>query len=54
MTVALLNGKPFGEALRDGMAAALLAVESPTAVPELAAKAFAEALALVPDTAQMR
>jgi len=54
MTVALLNGKPFGEALRDGMAAALLAVESPTSVPELAAKAFAEALALVPDTAQMR
>ncbi len=54
MTVALLNGKPFGEALRDGMAAALLAVESPTSVPELSAKAFAEALALVPDAAQMR
>ena len=35
MTVALLNGLPFGEALREGMAAALLAVESPTSVPEL-------------------
>ena len=33
-TVALLRGLPFGEALREGMAAALLAIESPTAVPE--------------------
>ena len=49
MTVALLNGAPFGEALREGMAAALLAVESPTSVPELSKRAFAEALALVPE-----
>jgi sugar/nucleoside kinase (ribokinase family) len=54
MTVALLNRAPFGEALREGMAAALLAVESPTSVPELSKRAFAEALALVPDAREMR
>jgi len=53
MTVALLNRAPFGEALREGMAAALLAVESPTSVPDLSKRAFAEALALVPDAAEM-
>ena len=53
MTVALLNGVPFGEALREGMAAALLAVESPTSVPDLSKRAFAEALALVPEAAEM-
>jgi sugar/nucleoside kinase (ribokinase family) len=47
--VALLNGLPFPEALREGMAAALLAIESSTSVPELSPKAFAEALALVPE-----
>ena len=54
MTVALLNGLPLGEALREGMAAALLAVESPTSVPEFSKRAFAQALALVPSTAEMR
>ena len=54
MTVALLNGEPFGEALREGMAAALLAVESPTSVPELPKRVFAEALALVPVPKEMR
>src|SRR5690606_17022898 len=34
MTVALLTGLPLGEALREGMAAALLAVESPTSTPD--------------------
>ena len=53
-TVALLNGMPLGEALREGMAAALLAVESPTSVPELSKRAFAEALALVPKAVEMR
>ncbi|MDQ2705060.1 MAG: carbohydrate kinase family protein [Pseudomonadota bacterium] len=48
MTAALLGGLSFGEALREGMAAALLALESPTAVPELAGPDFAEALARVP------
>jgi pseudouridine kinase len=52
--VALLTGEPFGEALREGVAAALLAVESPTSVPELSNRAFAEALALVPDAREMR
>jgi sugar/nucleoside kinase (ribokinase family) len=54
MTVALLNGMPFGEALREGMAASLLALESPTSVPELSKRAFAEALALVPEAVEMR
>jgi sugar/nucleoside kinase (ribokinase family) len=54
MTVALLNGLPFGDALREGMAAALLAVESQSSVPELSKRAFADALALVPATAEMR
>jgi pseudouridine kinase len=54
MTVALLNGEPFGEALREGMAAALLAVESPSSVPNLSKRAFAEALALVPEAQEMR
>ena len=54
MTVALLNGLPFGEALREGMAAALLAVESPTSVPEMPKHAFADALALVPAPEEMR
>ena len=54
MTVALLNGEPFGGALREGMAAALLALESATAVPELSSRAFADALGLVPDTVEMR
>ena len=54
MTVALLNGLPFGEALREGMAAALLAVESQSSVPDLPKRAFAEALALVPEAQEMR
>lgn len=54
MTVALLGGKPFGEALREGMAAALLALESATSVPELAGQAFAETMALVPEVLEMR
>jgi sugar/nucleoside kinase (ribokinase family) len=54
MTAALLNGEPFGEALREGMAASLLALESPTSVPELSKRAFAEALALVPKAVEMR
>jgi sugar/nucleoside kinase (ribokinase family) len=54
LTVALLGGVPFGEALREGIAAALLAVESATSVPALSKQAFAEALALVPEPAEMR
>lgn len=54
MTVALLGGTPLGEALREGVAAALLAVESPASVPDLSKRAFAEALALVPQAVEMR
>jgi pseudouridine kinase len=49
MTVALLGGRPFAEALREGVAAALLAVESASSVPELSKRDFAAALALVPE-----
>ena len=52
MTVALLGGTPFGEALHEGMAAALLAVENPASVPALSKQAFAEALALVSEAAE--
>jgi pseudouridine kinase len=54
MTAALLNGLRPGEALREGVAAALLALESGTAVPVLAKPGFAEALALVPQPGEMR
>ena len=45
---AVLRGRRLREALREGMAAALLALESPTAVPDFDAEAFEAALALVP------
>ena len=54
MTVALLDGRPFNAALREGVAAALLAVGSASSVPELSKRAFAEALALVPKAQEMR
>jgi pseudouridine kinase len=54
MTVALLSGEPFTEALREGMTAALLAVESANSVPELSKQAFAGALGLVPQATEMR
>lgn len=52
-TVALLNGLQLRAALREGMAAAVLAIESPSAVPELAPADFAAVLALVPDAVEM-
>lgn len=45
---AVLRGRGLREALREGMAAALLALESPAAVPDFDADAFEAALALVP------
>ena len=54
MTVALLGGLPFGEALREGIAAALLAVECASAAPVLSERDFAGALALVPEAGQVR
>lgn len=45
---ALMNGADLRTALREGMAAAMLTVETEAAVAELSGEAFAEALALVP------
>ncbi|WP_378942804.1 carbohydrate kinase family protein [Mesorhizobium sp. ANAO-SY3R2] len=52
-TVALMRGLPLESALREGIAAAVLAIESASAVPELDPKAFAEMLALVPQAREM-
>ncbi len=48
---ALMRGAPFGEALRDGVAAARLAVLDTAAVPEFDAEGFAAALATIPQPA---
>lgn len=45
---ALLHGEALRDALRDGIAAAMLTVETAAAVAELSPAAFAESLALVP------
>ncbi|WP_027143664.1 carbohydrate kinase family protein [Mesorhizobium sp. WSM3626] len=50
---ALLRGLPLRQALREGVAAAILAIESANAVPEFTAASFAEALALVPDAREV-
>ncbi len=52
-TVALLRGLPLDAALRQGIAAAVLAIESASAVPELDQTAFDAALALVPHASEM-
>lgn len=46
---ALMQGQSLRSAVREGMAAALLAVESPFAVPAFTKEAFEDALALVPE-----
>lgn len=45
---ALLQGAPFAQAVRGGIAAALLAIESRDPAPAYSGAAFEEALALVP------
>lgn len=50
---ALLRGMPLRPALREGVAAATLAIESADAVPDFTAATFAEALALVPDAQEV-
>lgn len=50
---ALLNGLELQAALREGVAAAMLAIESADAVPAFSATSFAEALALVPGAVGM-
>ncbi|MBZ9852263.1 carbohydrate kinase family protein [Mesorhizobium sp. CA13] len=46
---ALLRGMPLRAALREGVAAATLAIESAGAVPDFTTATFTQALALVPD-----
>ncbi|TPJ66518.1 carbohydrate kinase family protein [Mesorhizobium sp. B2-7-1] len=50
---ALLRGLPLRAALREGVAAAMLAIESPQAVPSFTAGNFTQALALVPEAREV-
>jgi sugar/nucleoside kinase (ribokinase family) len=50
---ALLRGLTLRAALREGVAAAMLAVASPNAVPDFEAASFAKTLALVPEAMEM-
>lgn len=50
---AMMLGTPLGEAVRQGLAAAMLALEAHEAVPDLSAPVFAGALALVPGALEM-
>lgn len=50
---ALLKGLDLRQALREGVVAALLAIESPDAVPKFDASSFARALALVPQAEEV-
>ncbi|RWD82789.1 carbohydrate kinase family protein [Mesorhizobium sp.] len=50
---ALLRGQPLRAALREGVAAAMLAIESAEAVPAFTTSSFAQALALVPEAREV-
>jgi sugar/nucleoside kinase (ribokinase family) len=50
---AMLGGRKLRTALREGVAAAILAIESPAAVPAFTAASFAKALALVPEAREV-
>lgn len=50
---AMMAGAPLTTALREGVAASLLAIESQAAVPNLSKSAFTEVLALVPQPEAM-
>jgi sugar/nucleoside kinase (ribokinase family) len=50
---ALLKGLPLRTALREGIAASILAIESPEAVPVFSAASFAQMLALVPEAREV-
>jgi sugar/nucleoside kinase (ribokinase family) len=50
---ALLRGLPLRAALREGLAAAMLAIESPQAVPSFTNANFGQALALVPEAREV-
>jgi sugar/nucleoside kinase (ribokinase family) len=51
--VALLKGVPLGAAIREGVAAAILAIECRSSIPDLSPAVFAEALALVPEAREI-
>ena len=51
---ALMRGTGFREALREGLAAALLTIQAQASVPDYSASDFAAALALVPQAQAMR
>src|SRR5262249_48956534 len=46
---AMMRGEPFRQALREGIAAAVLTVESPAAVAKISERALKEMLMLVPE-----
>ncbi|TIO53573.1 MAG: carbohydrate kinase [Mesorhizobium sp.] len=50
---ALLRGLPLRTALREGVAAAMLAIESAEAVPSFTTASFGQALALVPEAREV-
>ncbi|RWM01064.1 carbohydrate kinase family protein [Mesorhizobium sp.] len=50
---ALLRGLPLRTALREGVAAAMLAIESSEAVPTFTTASFGQALALVPEAREV-
>lgn len=52
-TAALMRGLGLRQALREGAAAAMLAIESPEAVPDFTPTTFEAALALVPQAQDM-
>ena len=51
---AMMRGLPLRHALREGMAAAMLTLESRSSAPDYSASQFADALSLVPDAREMR
>ncbi len=52
-TAALLRGEPLHKALREGMAAARLAIKTISAVPDLNPAAFERALGAIPPAVQL-
>ena len=51
---AMMRGLTLREALREGMAAAMLTLESRSSAPEYSARQFADALSLVPEAREVR
>ncbi|MEO9339086.1 carbohydrate kinase family protein [Mesorhizobium sp. SB112] len=53
-SAALMRGLPFRAALREGVAASLLALEDRSAAPKMSRQAFEAVLALVPEAASLQ